>query len=437
MALDLEHCAEILQAPDLVPGGRVTRVSGDTVEAILPHARTGAVYRIRNDQRDDLLAEVIGFKDHSTILAPFGTPRGIGPGQSVVPEGGTDEQKVGDEWLGRVVDALGRPLDGGPPLRGSTIIPIYAPAPNPMERHPITRPLETGVAVIDAMMTSGEGQRLGVFAGAGAGKSTLLAMLARNSDADVTVLCLVGERGREVRSFIEHTLGKEGMENTVVLVATGDNAAILRMRVAFLATSLAEYFRDQGRKVLLVMDSLTRLAHAGRELGLAAGEPPATRGYPPYVFAMLPKLVERAGNHLGSGSITAFYSVLVEGDDMTEPVADSVRALLDGHIILSRRQAEAGRFPAIDVLASLSRMAEELISPEHLQLTRRVREIFSIHAEYQDLIQVGAYRPGTNRIVDRAITLTPKLTDYFLQGRTDSRSLATTIQGLEELLVNE
>ncbi len=433
--LDLEGCQRALAEPDLISGGSVTRVTGDTIEASLACAQTGAIYCIPGEgNREDLLTEVIGFRNENTILAPFGSPRGIGPGDSVLPEGLTDEQEVSDAVMGRILDAFGRPLDAGPPLTGKHRVPLYRQAPNPLQREPIKEVLATGIAALDGMITVGRGQRLGIFAGAGVGKSTLLGMIARFSEADVNVICLVGERGREVRGFIEQELGEEGLARSVVLVAAGDQAPILRMRVAFLATTLAEYFRDKGRKVLLLMDSITRLAQAMREIGLSAGEPPTTRGYTPSVFSTLPKLVERAGNSEGRGTMTAFYTVLVDGDDMTEPVADTMRGLLDGHILLSRRLAEAGHFPAIDISGSLSRLAVEIIDKPHMELSRRVREVFNLRNEVADLLQVGAYQKGSDPETDRAIQLFPKLADFFMQERSEFRPFESTLGGLQTLL---
>lgn len=435
MILDADACARALAEPDVISGGSVLRITGDTIEATLHGARIGSIYRVKGrGVTDSLFAEVIGFRGSQTILAPFGEPRGVGPGDAVIPEGATDSQRVGDEWIGRVVDALGRPIDGGPPVGGRHTVPLYRPAPNPFRRKPVHNILETGVSVIDSMLTCGRGQRLGIFAGAGVGKSTLMGMLARQSDADLTILTLVGERGREVRHFLDDILGEEGLKKSIVLVSTGDTAPILRVRLAFLATALAEYFRDQGKNVVLMLDSLTRFATAARELGLAAGEPPATRGFPPSVFSLLPKLIERAGNGIGGGTLTAFYTVLVEGDDMSEPVSDSVRALLDGHYVLSRKKAESGFYPAIDILASISRMAEDLMSPAHAEITQKVRAILAAQNEVADLVQVGAYQPGSDPNIDRAITLAPKLTDCLLQNRTDHRSLSNTLSALQAIL---
>ena len=435
MAFDFTACERAIQQDDLLPGGRVTQVSGQTVEALLPRAQTNSIYRITGQQGGKgVLAEVIAFKGQTAVLAPFGEIRAIGPGDPVVPEGLTDEQIVSEECLGRVFNALGEPLDGGPPLTGKHVVPIYRLAPNPLQREPIRQVLETGVVGIDAMLTCGRGQRLGLFAGAGVGKSTLMGMLARFCEAEVNVVALVGERGREVRAFIEDELGEEGLKKTVVFVATADEAPILRLRAAFLATAMAEYFRDRGRQVMLLLDSLTRVAHAIREIGLAAGEPPTTRGYPPSTFTVLPKLIERAGNARGFGTMTAFYSVLVEGDDMTEPVADAAQSMLDGHVVMSRRLASAGHYPAIDPLASLSRMAEYICSEEHLKLARKAREVLSVKQEMEDLIQVGAYQAGTDKKVDQAIKLAPRVSDLFQQDRSEPRPMVSAIGGLEAIL---
>lgn len=435
MSLDFAACARAIEQEDLPVGGRLTHVAGSALEAVLPHAETGAIYRIVSRAADeDLLAEVIGFRERETILAPFGEPRGVGPGDPVIPEGRTDQQEIGDAFLGRIVDALGRPIDDGPPVVAHHRAPLYRAPPNPLERNVIQEPLLTGVSVLDAMTTFGRGQRAGIFAGAGVGKSTLMGMLARFCESEVNVIALVGERGREVRSFIENELGPEGLERSVLVVATGDAAPILRVRAAFLATTIAEYFRDKGKQTLLVMDSLTRLAHAIREIGLAAGEPPTTRGYPPSVFSTMPKLLERAGNASGPGSMTAFYTVLVDGDDMNEPIADSARSILDGHIVLSRRIAESGRYPAVDVSASLSRLASELVDGRHAALAGRVREVFAGYEEVRDLIQVGAYRTGSDPAVDRLVAMFPRLSEFLKQPRTERRSLQATLGGLETLL---
>jgi len=435
MNLPLQKCREALDSVRPVVGGSLSRVNGTTVEAVLPGAQTGAIYRIPGRRgRDDILSEVIGFRGSEAILAPFVEPRGVGPGDPVIPEGMTDRQRIGDDWLGRVVDALGRPMDDRPLSEGRHLRSLYGTAPNPLARRKIGEVVHTGVAVLDAMTTIGRGQRVGLFAGAGVGKSTLLGMMARHSDADVNVVALVGERGREVRAFLEDDLGPEGLARSVVVVATGDASPILRLRAGFLATAVAELYRDRGKSVLLLMDSLTRLAHAAREVGLSAGEPPTTRGYPPSVFSLLPKLLERAGNGDGTGSMTAFYTVLVDGDDMTEPVADAARATLDGHIVLSRRIAEANRYPAVDISGSLSRVANELITPEHRAIAQRVRQLLADYEEVRDLVQVGAYKAGSDPHIDHVIRLYPRVVDYFRQEKHQRRSLNEALGGLEALL---
>lgn len=435
MILDHDACDRALKTEDTKAGGRLTHVAGSSIEAVLPRAKTGSIYRVVSKGEDtDLLAEVIGFREQETILAPFGQLRGISPGDPVIPVGRTDQQDLGEAFLGRIVDALGNPIDEGPQITTRYKAPLYRSPPNPLERRLIETPMLTGISVLDAMTTFGQGQRVGIFAGAGVGKSTLMGMLSRFCEAEVNVIALVGERGREVRSFIENELGPEGLKRSAIVVATGDVAPILRVRAAFLATTLAEYFRDQGKNTLLVMDSLTRLAHAIREIGLAAGEPPTTRGYPPSVFSLMPKLLERAGNSGSKGSMTAFYTVLVDGDDMTEPVADAVRSILDGHIVLSRRIAESGRYPAVDVSASLSRLASELIQPKHAQLASRVRQVFAGYEEVRDLIQVGAYRTGSDPEVDRIVQLYPRIAEFFKQDRADRRPIESILGGLEALL---
>lgn len=433
--IDLKRARQALKRAAPIIGGRVTRITGTTLEALLPHAQTGSVYRVAaGPGRPGVLAEVIGFRENETILAPFQDPRGISPGDPVMPEGFTDAQRISDAFLGRVVGPLGDPLDDGPEIHGGHPVPLYRAAPNPLSKRPIELPMLTGLSVIDAMATCGRGQRMGIFAGAGVGKSTLMGMLARFCESDVNVIALVGERGREVPEFIRNDLGEEGLARSVLVVATSDQSPILRVRAALLATTIAEFFRDRGKDVLLMMDSLTRLAHAQREIGLAAGEPPTTRGYPPSVFAVLPRVLERAGNADTEGTLTAFYTVLVDQDDMTDPIADAVRSILDGHLLLSRRIAEAGRYPAIDIAASLSRVATALIDGPHAGLARRVREVLSAYDEVRDMIRAGAYEQGTDPHIDEVVQLYPKLTDYFKQSRQERRSLEATLGGLQTLL---
>ena len=435
MPLDLEACRRALAATRPAIGGRVTHVDGSTIVAVLPGARTGSVFRIAPGGRPDgLLAEVIGFRDREAVLAPFENTRGIAAGDPVLPERYCDEQIVTESYLGRVIDALGVPIDGGPPITQGTPTPLYQAAPNPLTRSPIARSLITGVSVLDGMTLVGRGQRVGIFAGPGVGKSTLLGMLARFSQAEINVIALIGERGREVPEFIENELGPEGLKRSVVVVSTGDQAPILRARAALVATSISEFFRNQGWQVMLLMDSVTRLAHALRDIGLAAGEPPAKMGYPASVFSTLPKVLERAGNAAGPGTMTAFYTVLVDGEDMNEPVADTTRGILDGHVILSRAIAERGQYPAVDVLGSLSRLAHRLMAEDHHQIADAVRKVMSKVEANRDLIQVGMHRNSDDQELHRAIQLQHQLSEVFSQDREDSRSLEHTLGALKTAL---
>ena len=384
--------------------GRVVRTVGLLVESRGPRARVGELCELVQPGSDHGLAlEVVGFRDGLVQSVPLGGTAGIRPGDRIVARGGSAAIGVGPALLGRVVDGLGRPLDQKGGIHTALSYPLHPPPLNPLSRDPIVAPLGTGVRTIDTLLTCGRGQRIGVFGGSGVGKSTLLGMMARGTEADVSVIALVGERGREVRSFIEHDLGQRGLDRSVVVVSTSDNPPLLRLRAAYAATSVAEYFRDQGKHVLLMMDSVTRFAMAQREVGLAAGEPPTAKGYPPSVFALLPTLLERAGNLRGRGSITAFYTVLVEGDDHTEPVADHVRAILDGHVVLSRGLAERNHYPAIDVLQSVSRTMPEVTAVEHRTLAGQVREWLATIRGSEDLVNVGAYVAGSNPRIDTAL----------------------------------
>lgn len=415
--------------------GRVVRVVGLLIEATLPGATIGTTCEVEVEGAPPLLAEVVGFEDKRALLMAAGDLLGVREGARVSPVEAGGQVPAGDELLGRVLDASMRAIDGRPQPRVAAKTPLHALPPEPMTRRRIGAPLPTGVRALDACLTLGEGQRIGIFAGPGVGKSVLLGMLARSTAADVVVVGLIGERGREVREFIERDLGAEGLRRSAVVVATGDTSPLLRVRAAMAATALAEHFRARGKKVLLLMDSLTRVAMAQREVGLAAGEPPTTKGYPPSVFGLLPRLLERAGNDAGPGSITGIYTVLVEGDDLTDPVADSARSLLDGHVVLSRRLAGGGHFPAIDVLASVSRVMLEVARPDHVELARRAREALATYQDSQDLVEVGAYVAGTNPKLDRTLAILPELQGFLRQGPDERflfddtlRQLATALE---------
>jgi flagellum-specific ATP synthase len=426
--------AALAEIEPVVVSGKVTRASGIIVEATLPQVAVGTACVIELAGGRLIPAEVVGFSRSKALLMPFGELTGIGEGCAVWPRASAAEIPVGDALLGRVVDAAMRPVDGRPaPSLGKTAA-LNAHPPQAMQRRRISRPLVLGIRSLDACLTCGEGQRVGIMAGPGVGKSVLLGMLARSASADVVVCGLVGERGREVREFVERDLGPGGLARSVVVVATADEPPLVRVRAAMAATAVAEYFRARGRKVLLLIDSLSRVAMAQREIGLAAGEPPTSRGYPPSVFAALPRLVERAGNDAGEGSITAMYTVLAEGDDMTDPVTDAARAALDGHVVLSRKLANAGHFPAVDVLASVSRVMSDVVGAEHRRLAMEAREVLSTYRESADLIEVGAYVPGSNARTDRAIRSVHLVNALFRQEPNQRYSLDSTLLGLRRAL---
>jgi len=395
--------------------GSVVQTIGMTAAVAGFPAPVGALVEIDRQTGRPVPAEVVGFRDRLTIVYPLGDLSGVRHGSRVRLVRTSRTVRVGPDLLGRVIDARGTCLDGSAQPSLPERVPMQRTAPPAVERPTINRPLSTGIRAMDGLLTCGEGQRVGIFSGSGVGKSVLLGMMARHSSADVNVIALVGERGREVNEFLERDLGPQGLARSVVVVATSDRPALERVQSAMTATAVAEYFRDQGKNVLLLMDSVTRFATAQREIGLAAGEPPTTRGYPPSVFALLPKLVERAGRS-AHGSITAFYSVLVEGDDANEPVSDTVRGLLDGHVVLSRRLASIGQYPAVDVLESISRLVQDLVSAEQLQAIAVLRELMGAYREHEDVISIGAYRQGSNPKVDVAIAMRDAISAYLKQG---------------------
>jgi flagellum-specific ATP synthase len=411
--------------------GKLTRMVGLTLEAIGCQAAIGARCLIQTEGSSTIEAEVVGFAGEKLFLMPTGHLRGLMPNARVIPSDRVCEAAVGEGLLGRVINGAGRPFDSLGPIRASASIPLTGRPINPMARRPIRQPLDVGVRAINAMLSVGRGQRLGLFAGSGVGKSVLLGMMTKFTNADVIVVGMIGERGREVKEFIENILGPAGMARAVVVASPSDDPPLMRLHGAMLATSIAEYFRDQGKQVLLLMDSLTRFAQAQREIGLAIGEPPATKGYPPSVFARIPQLVERAGNdEEHGGSITAFYTVLAEGDDQNDPIAEAVRATLDGHIVLSRRLAESGHYPAIDVEASISRAMNEIVTPDHLAQVRRFKQIYSTYEQNRDLISVGAYNRGSDPRIDEAIDYHPRLLEFLRQDMNQAVSLPDSLRDL-------
>ena len=423
----------IKNRPHYFKMGKVTQVIGLIIQVEGLEVFMGEVCEIIIKSLDKVvLCEVVGFKDNSVQLMPLDELQGIGPGCLVRPTGKSLKVKISDKLLGHTLDGLGRPMDMDELAEGE-LYDLETPPLNPFERRKIEDVMVTGVKAIDGILTCGEGQRIGIFAGSGVGKSTLLGMIARNCDADVNVIALIGERGREVLEFIEKDLGPEGYKNSVVICATSDQPPLVRQKGAFVATAIAEYFRDQGKKVMLMMDSVTRFAMAQREIGLATGEPPTTRGYTPSVFAELPRLLERSGMSM-DGSITAFYTVLVEGDDMNEPIADSVRGILDGHIVLSRKMAAKNHFPAIDIQNSISRLMNSIVSKDHNLIAGQLKENLAIYTNSEDLINVGAYIKGSNPIIDKAINLNTGINDFLKQNTNDSFTFEQTTAILKDLI---
>jgi len=434
----IEDLKKRLQGVDVArANGRVEQVVGLVIESSGPTASVGEACWITpaSGTGEPVLAEVVGFRQHRVLLMPLGEMRGLGPGSEVVPAGEPFKVGVGSALLGRVIDAMGEPIDGKGPLGAlDQDYPIHREPPSAMERRRIARPVPTGVRVLDGLLTLGEGQRLGIFAGSGVGKSTLLGMIARNTEADINVIALVGERGREVRDFLERDLGDKGLSRSVVVVATSDQPSLIRIQAALVATAVAEYFRDRGKRVMLMMDSITRYAMALREVGLAIGEPPTTKGYTPSVFASLPKLLERAGTTAHEGSITGLYTILVEADDMNEPVADACRAILDGHVVLSRELASRGHFPAVDVLESVSRVMRDIVGSEHGDAATRIRTFLATVKNVEDLISIGAYVKGTQPKVDEALKRMDQVQGFLRQAREQNAPWQETLKNLKGFL---
>lgn len=428
-----EYVNVIEQTDPIRVNGRVTQVIGLLIEATGPQVPVGEVCHVMTGL-GPAPCEVVGFRRSSILLMPLISTAGIRQGSEVVPLGRPLTAPAGDALLGRLIDGLGNPQDEKGDLPPTLErVPITRDPPNPFARRRITAPLETGVKVLDALVTMGRGQRMGIFSGSGVGKSTLMGMICRSSKADVNVIGLIGERGREVREFIEKDLGPEGLRRSVVVVATSDQPALVRVKAAFTATAIAEYFRDQGKDVMLMMDSVTRFALSQREIGLAVGEPPTTRGYTPSVFSLLPKLLERAGTSR-TGSITAIYTVLVEGGDMDEPVADAVRGILDGHLVLSREMAHQNLFPAVDILASISRLMPDIVSKRHFEIAGKVRDLYATYQQSADLVNIGAYKKGTNPKIDDAVERLPRIQAFIRQGIREVVPFDESVKLLEAIL---
>lgn len=438
MSTDLglqKYWAALERAHFTEDSGKITQVVGQMMLGYLPGATVGSVCEVYPAPGfEKFSAEVIGFRDRNVLLMPLGEMRGVGLGSRIVLKRQMATIKVGPQLLGRVVNAFGEPIDSKGPIESLDEALVYSPVGNPLDREPIHQAMDLGVRAINGMITIGRGQRVGIMAGSGVGKSVLMGMLAKGSNSDVNVIALIGERGREVKEFIEEILGEEGMKRSVVVVATSDQSPLMRMRGAFTATTISEYFCGTGAHVLLMMDSVTRFAMAQREIGLSAGEPPASKGYTPSVFALLPKMLERAGAFENQGSITGLYTVLVEGDDMDDPIADSVRSIVDGHIVLDRGLAQRGHFPAIDVLQSTSRVMRNVVNSDHVRLARAMRENMSIYREAEDLINIGAYKAGANPEIDQAIQLHQHITQFLRQDVDEHTNLDESLRMMAAIL---
>ncbi len=424
----IKNCSRIVQA------GSIVKVSGIVAEANGPGLSIGSLCTIRNDLGEDIETEVVGFRDNRVIVMPLGELIGVKPGSKIVYKTNKATIPVGDAFLGRVIDGLGYPLDGQQPIKSHLEYPLYGNRLNPLKRDIISDVLDVGVKSINIFNTIGKGQRLAIMAGSGVGKSVLMGMIARNTTADVSIIALIGERGREVREFVERNLGTEGLQKSIVVVATSDMPALVRIRGAYTATALAEYFRDQGKDVLLIMDSITRYAMSLREVGLAAGEPPSAKGYTPSVFNQLPKIMERAGTVEQKGSITGIYNVLVEGDDMNEPIADAVRSIADGHIVLSRALAHKGHYPAVEPLASISRVMNDIVAPDHLDTAKEFKRTLSVYRDAEDLINIGAYVDGSDPEIDYAKEKIQAMNDFLQQPVTEHVSFEDSLVQFRHLM---
>lgn len=433
--INLQKYIDTIEGVDFIKyNGEITKVTGLTIESKGPQSNIGELCYIKpfNSNRY-IMAEVVGFKEDKILLMPFGDMEGIGPGSKVIASGHTLQVSVGEELVGRILDGLGNPMDGKGDIFTIRKYPVSNMPPNPLQRTKISEVIPLGVKSIDGLLTCGMGQRIGIFAGSGVGKSTLMGMIARNAKSDINVIGLIGERGREVREFIENDLGEEGLKNSVVVVATSDQPALVRMKGALLTTAIAEYFRDRGKNVMLMMDSLTRFSMAQREIGLAIGEPPVTRGFTPSVFSVLPKLLERAGTS-SNGSITGLYTVLVDGDDMNEPITDAVRGILDGHIVLTRKLANQNHYPAIDVLQSVSRVMPNICSKEHINMSNEIKDILATYREAEDLINIGAYKMGSNPKIDRAISIIDQIHDFLKQDKDSNYTFEEIIEMIKNII---
>lgn len=417
--------------------GKVTEVRGLLIKGYLPGASLGSLVGIFPQAGDKpFSAEVIGFQDQHVLMMALGEVRGVALGSKIVLSRSIASVRVSNELLGRVVDGLGHPIDMGPEIEAITECDLYKEVRNPLERRPIREPMDLGIRAINGLLTVGLGQRVSIMAGSGVGKSVLLGMMAKNTKADVNVIAMIGERGREVREFIEHDLGPEGLKRSVVVCVTSDQSPLLRMRGAYVATAIAEFFCSQGKNVLLMMDSVTRFAMAQREIGLSIGEPPSSKGYTPSVFSTLPKLLERAGSYEGEGSITGLYTTLVEADDNNDPIGDAVRSIVDGHIVLSRALAHKAHYPAIDVLQSSSRVMKNVTRPEQVKMAQKMREILAVYKDAEDLVNIGAYKGGSNPKIDRALKYIDAVNEFLKQSTDDPTNYNTTIRMMQQILVN-